>query len=184
MVEVILTVGLLAVVLTLAFDSFISYQNATSATAARLENLGEARVMMAALTKDLRTARTFSSLAPSDVTFLGYLNVGATAPPNQLRLYVDGQGRLLEAVTPPDDPAANPVTYTGTPRTRVLGVGVVAPGSLLSFRDAADAATTDPDEVTSVVITLSVDVPAAVDVPPTVLTSRVHLPNVAAGAAP
>jgi hypothetical protein len=163
--EMVVVVALLALVLTVAFEGLNSYQGATAGNAARLRNLEEARVSMAVLTKDLRTATSFSALAATDVTFLGHLNTSATGPPNQVRLYVDGQGRLLEAVTPPDNPAANPITYTGAP----------------DFRDATtDSPTTVAADVASVVVTLSVDLPAPVEVPATVLTSRVSLPNIAA----
>ena len=179
-VEMTVVVALLAVVLAMAFEGLTSFQAATAGNAARLRNLEEARLIMAVLTKDLRTATSFSSLAPGDVSFLGNLNTTATGPPNRIRLYVDGQGRLLEAVTPPDNPTANPITYTGVPTTRVVGEGVVSTGSLLDFRDTADTTTTTTTEVTSVVVTLSVNLPAAVTVPATVLSSRVFLPNVAA----
>jgi competence protein ComGC len=179
--EMTVVVALLAVVLVVAFEGLTSYQEATAGNAARLRNLEEARVSMAVVTKDLRTASSFSALAAADVTFLGHLNTTATGPPNQVRLYVDGQGRLLEAVTPPDNPAANPITYTGAPVTRVVGEGLVAGGSLLDYRDAADSPTTVAADVASVVVTLSVDLPTPVEVPATVLTSRVALPNIAAG---
>ena len=180
MVEMAVVVGLLGLVLAMAFQSLNAYQDAASGSDARQRNLDQARVVMAVLTKDLRTATRFGALAAADVTFTGLLNVGAVAPPNQVRLYVDAQGALREAITPPDNPNASPVTYTGTPATRVVGEGLVDTGNLLSFRDAADDPTTTPSEVASVVVTLSVDLPAAVEVPPTVLTSRVFLPNVAA----
>jgi Flp pilus assembly pilin Flp len=179
--EMTVVVSLLAVVLVVAFEGLTSYQGATAGNAARLRNLEEARVSMAVLTKDLRTASSFSALAAADVTFLAHLNTTATGPPNQVRLYVDGQGRLLEAVTPPDNPAANPITYTGTPVTRVVGEGLVTAEPLLDYRDATDSPTTVAAVVASVVVTLSVDLPAPVDVPATVLTSRVFLPNIAAG---
>jgi type II secretory pathway pseudopilin PulG len=179
--EMVVVVALLSVVLAVAFQGLTSYQDATAGNAARLRNLEEARVTMAVLTKDLRTASSFSALAAADVTFLGHLNTTATGPPTQVRLYVDLQGRLLEAVTQPDNPTASPITYTGPPVTRTVGEGLVNGGSLLDFRDAADSPTTVAAEVSSVVVTLSVDLPAPVDVPATVLTSRVFLPNIAAG---
>jgi hypothetical protein len=66
----------------------------------------------------------------------------------------------------------------------VVGRGLTATGSLLSFRDSADNATTTLSAITSVVITVSVDLPSrsGADVPATVLSSRVFLPNVAAAA--
>jgi type II secretory pathway pseudopilin PulG len=179
-VEMTVVVALLGLVLAVAFQSVSAYQRATAAADTRQQDLAEARTVMAVLTRDLRTARSFSALAAGDVTFLGLLHTGATAPPNRIRLYVDGQGLLREAVTLPDNPNASPVTYTGTPRIRVVGRGLVATGSLFSFRDTADNPTTTLSEVASVVITVSVDLPAGAPVPPTVLTSRVFLPNVAA----
>jgi type II secretory pathway pseudopilin PulG len=180
-VEMAIVVALLGLVLALALQSLGAYQRAVAANDTRQRNLAEARVVMAVLTKDLRTATSFSSLAAADVTFLGLVNTGATAPPNQIRLDVDAQGVLRERTWLPDDPNASPVTYTGTAdRTRVVGQGLVSTGTLLSFRDSADAVTTTLTAVRSVVITLSVDLPSGSPVPPTVLSSRVSLPNVAA----
>jgi type II secretory pathway pseudopilin PulG len=178
--EMTVVVALLGLVLAMAMQGLSSFQRSVVATEVRQQNLDEARVIMAVLTKDLRTATSFSALAASDVTFLALVNTGTTAPPNQLRLYVDGQGVLREETTPPDDPNASPITYTGAPATRVVGSGVVSAGSLLSFRDSDDLETTTPSAVTSVVITLTVDLPSGAPVPPTVLSSRVFLPNVAA----
>ena len=182
MVEMAVVVALLGLVLAMAMQGLISYQRAAGAADTRQRNLDEARTVMAVLTKDLRTATAFTTATATDVTFTGLLNTGATAPANQLRLYVDSGGVVREAVTPPDDPTASPLTYTGTPVTRVVGRGLVATGSLLSFRDSADSATTTLTAITSVVVTVSVDLPSAsgAEVPPTVLSSRVFLPNVAA----
>jgi type II secretory pathway pseudopilin PulG len=187
MVEMAVVVALLGLVLAMAMQGLVSYQRATGSADTRQRNLDEARTVMAVLTKDLRTATAFTSAspgvgAPTDVTFTALLNTGATAPPNQLRLWVDSGGVVREAVTPPDDPTASPLTYTGTPTTRVVGRGLVSTGSLLSLRTSADAVATSLSAVTTVVITVSVDLPSAsgAEVPPTVLSSRVFLPNVAA----
>jgi type II secretory pathway pseudopilin PulG len=184
MVELAVVVVLLGLVLAMAVQGLISYQRAAGAADTRQRNLEQARVAMAVLTRDLRTATEFSAIGATDVTFTGLLNTSATAPPNRLRLYADAGGVLREAVTAPDDPNASPITYTGTPTTRVIAHGLVNTASLLSFRDGADNVTTSPTAVTSVVITLSVDLPSATGapVPPTVLSSRVFLPNVAASA--
>jgi type II secretory pathway pseudopilin PulG len=178
--EMTVVVALLGLVLAMAMQGLSSFQRSVAATDVRQQNLDQARVAMAVLTKDLRTATSFSALAADDVTFLALVNTGATAPPNQLRLYVDAQGVLREATTPPDDPNASPITYLGTPQIRVVGRGVVNTGNLLSFRDSADLPTTALSAVTSVVVTLSVGLPSGAPVPPTVLSSRVFLPNVAA----
>jgi len=180
LVELTVVVALLGLVLAMAFQGVTSYQRAAVSADTRQQDLEEARAAMAVLTKDLRTARSFSALAGGDVTFLGLLNTAATAPPNRIRLYVDAQGVLREAITPPDNPNASPVTYTGTPTTRVIGRGLVNTGTLFSFRDSADAATTNVTQVATVVINLGVDLPSVAPVPPTALSSRVFLPNVAA----
>jgi type II secretory pathway pseudopilin PulG len=184
MVETAVVVALLGLVLTMAMQGVLSYQRAAASADTRQDNLDQARTVMAVLTKDLRTATAFTAMTATDVTFTGLLNTAATAPPNQLRLWVDSNGVLREAVTPPDNPNASPLTYTGTPTTRIVGRGLVATSGLFSYRDSADAVTTSLTAVTSVVITVSVDLPSrsGADVPPTVLTSRVFLPNVAAAA--
>jgi type II secretory pathway pseudopilin PulG len=177
-------VALLGLVLTMAFQGLVSYQRATASADTRQQDLDQARTLMAVLTKDLRTATEFTTMTATDVTFTGLLNTTATAPANQLRLYVDSGGVLREAVTVPDKPTASPLTYTGTPTPRLVGQGLVSTSSLLSFRDSSDAVTTSLTAVTSVIITVSVDLPSrsGADVPPTVLSSRVFLPNVAASA--
>jgi prepilin-type N-terminal cleavage/methylation domain-containing protein len=182
MVEMAVVVALLGLVLTMAFQGLVSYQRAAAGADTRQQNLEQARAVMAVLTKDLRTATDFTSMTATDVTFTGLLNTAATAPANQLRLYADSGGVLREAVTPPDNPNASPITYTGTPTTRIVGQGLVSTSSLLSFRDSSDNVTTSLTAVTSVVVTVSVDLPSrsGAEVPPTVLTSRVFLPNVAA----
>jgi len=184
MVEMVVVVALLGLVLTMAMQGVLSYQRATASADTRQDNLDQARTVMAVLTKDLRTATAFTAMTATDVTFTGLLNTAATAPANQLRLWVDSNGVLREAVTPPDNPNASPLTYTGTPTTRIVGRGLVATSGLFSYRDSADAVTTSLTAVTSVVITVSVDLPSrsGANVPPTVLTSRVFLPNVAAAA--
>jgi prepilin-type N-terminal cleavage/methylation domain-containing protein len=184
LVEMAVVVALLGLVLATAFQGLVSYQRATGSADTRQQNLDQARTVMAVLTKDLRTATEFSTMTATDVTFTGLLNTAATAPANQLRLYVDSGGVLREAVTPPDNPTASPLTYTGTPTTRVVGQGLVSTSGLLSFRDSSDAVTTSLTAVTSVIVTVSVDLPSrsGADVSPTVLSSRVFLPNVAASA--
>jgi len=184
MVEMTVVVALLGLVLAMAMQGLISYQRAAGAADSRQQDLEEARTAMAVLTKDLRTATELTAATATDVTFTALLNTGSTAPANRLRLYVDAGGVLREAVTPPDDPTASPLTYTGTPATRIVGRGLVDTGTLLSFRDSSDAVTTTLTAVTSVVMTVSVDLPSRSgnEVPATVLSSRVFLPNVAASA--
>lgn len=184
MVEMAVVVALLGLVLAMAMQGLVAYQRATAAADTRQQNLEQARAVMAVLTKDLRTATAFSAATATDVTFTALLNIGSTAPPNQVRVYADANGILREVVTPPDDPSASPITYTGTGTTRVVGRGLTATSSLLSYYDSTPAVTTTLTAVASVVVTVSVDLPSrsGTDVPATVLTSRVFLPNVAAAA--
>lgn len=184
MVEMAVVVALLGLVLAMAMQGVVAYQRATGSADTRQQDLGEARTAMAVVTKDLRTATEFTSVAGADVTFSALLNTGSTAPANQLRLYVDASGVLREAVTPPDDPSASPLTYTGTPTTRTVARGLTDTANLFSYRDSSDNVTATLTAITSVVVTVSVDLPSrsGAEVPPTVLTSRVFLPNVAASA--
>jgi type II secretory pathway pseudopilin PulG len=123
LVEMAVVVALLGLVLTMAFQGLVFYQRATASADTRQQNLDQARTVMAVLTKDLRTATELTSMTATDVTFTGLLNTAATAPANQLRLYVDSGGVLREAVTAPDNPTASPLTYTVTPTTWVVGQG-------------------------------------------------------------
>jgi type II secretory pathway pseudopilin PulG len=171
-VEMAVVVALLGLVLAMALQGVSAYQRAVVAADLRQQNLEQARVMMAVLTKDLRTATELSAISASDVTFRALLNTAATADPSTIRLR-DQSGVLWEEVTP---------AGSTTTSRRAVGRGLVSTGSLFSFRDSADNVTTTRTAVTSVVITVSVDLPSGTPVPPTVLTSRVFLPNVAAAA--
>jgi type II secretory pathway pseudopilin PulG len=177
--EMTVVVALLGLVLALAMQGLSSFQASVAATEIRQQNLDEARVAMAVLTKDLRTATSFTMITPREVIFQGHLNTGATEPAKQVRLYVDLNEVLWEEVTS--------FPYTpGTTTTRAVGRGVVVPPTptdptddLFSYFDKDGGAAT-LTTVTSVVITLWVDLPSGAPVPPTVLSSRVFLPNVAA----
>ena len=78
------------------------------------------------LSKDLRTATAFTAMTATDGTFTGLLNTAATAPANQLRLYVDSSG-VLRGRDPARRPQREPLTYTGTPTTRIVGRGWCPP---------------------------------------------------------
>jgi len=181
--ELAVVIALLGVVLAVSMQSFNNFQSAAAGSDRRLRDLGEARTIMAVLTKDLRTASKLCSVSASDVTFLAYLNTAASAPPNELRLYVSG-GNVFEATTPPDNPAA-PVdctTYNGTPVTHPLGQDVTGTGSLFGYLDSAGGVTATLTLVRSVAVTLTVSSAPAQGVAPTTLSSQVWLANVAATA--
>jgi prepilin-type N-terminal cleavage/methylation domain-containing protein len=68
MVEMAVVVALLGLVLTMAFQGLVSYQRAAASADTRQQNLDQARIVMAVLTKDLRTATEFTAATASDVT--------------------------------------------------------------------------------------------------------------------
>ena len=117
MVEMAVVVALLGLVLAMAMQGLVSYQRATASADTRQQNLEEARAVMAVLTKDLRTVTEFTAATTTDVTFTALLNIGSTAPPNQVRLYVDASGVLREVVTRPTTPrpAPSPTPAPGRP---------------------------------------------------------------------
>jgi type II secretory pathway pseudopilin PulG len=184
MVEMAVVVALLGLVLAMAVQGLVSYQRAAASADTRQQNLEEARAVMAVVTKDLRTATEFCGTpGAADVTFMGLLNTGSTAVANKIRLAVDSSsGVLREVVTQPDSSDTNSCSNTAGSTTRLVGQGLPATSSLFSYRDSSDTVTTTA--ITSVVVSVSVDLPSrsGVDVPATVLTSRVFLPNVAASA--
>ena len=82
-------VALMTVVLGFVTRGFVGLQNASTAASLRLQNLDEARVLMDATSKDIRTAaRLSSTLSPFDVTLpasgpaalAGWCSSGCVAP--------------------------------------------------------------------------------------------------------
>ncbi len=89
LVEVIVTVSLLTIVLGFVTSGFVSIQNAATGAGLRLQNLDEARVIMDAVSRDIRTAARLSSTSsPFDVTIpasgpaalAGWCSSGCVAP--------------------------------------------------------------------------------------------------------
>jgi prepilin-type N-terminal cleavage/methylation domain-containing protein len=89
LVELLITVSIMTVVLGFVTREFVGLQNASTASSLRLQNLDEARVLMDAVSKDLRTAaRLTSTLSPFDVTLpasgaaalAGWCTTSCTAP--------------------------------------------------------------------------------------------------------
>ena len=117
----------------------------------------------------------------SDVTFLS--QVGAAADParkfvpRKVRLYVDDAQQIVEEVTAPDNPDADPVTYNGTPRRRVLAGSVVDQQALFIFYDdqKPPRTTTDEDEAASVWINLAIRTGGNSSIPATVIQNWVWL---------
>jgi type II secretory pathway pseudopilin PulG len=104
------TVLILGMVLSAATAAFISSSRTSSIVDNRVENLGQAQLLIRNATKDVRTATpindgavpAFISAAPWEVVFYAYLNttsasVTTSAIPNKVRLYVN-------ATTDPKNP--------------------------------------------------------------------------------
>jgi type II secretory pathway pseudopilin PulG len=117
MVEMAVVIALLGLVLAMAMQGLVSYQRATASADTRQQNLQEARAVMAVLTKDLRTATAFTAATATDVTFTALLNIGSTAPPNQVRLYADANGSCVRWSPRPTTPrpARSPTPVPGPP---------------------------------------------------------------------
>jgi type II secretory pathway pseudopilin PulG len=80
-VEVIVVVSLLTVVLGSVTAGFISVQNAAAGASLRLQNLDEARVLMDAVSRDIRTAaRMTATTSPFDVGASSPSGISVPAP--------------------------------------------------------------------------------------------------------
>jgi hypothetical protein len=133
MVELIATIALLSVVLVVVYEGIDSLTNAAMGTDTRLVNLNEARVLMGAASKDIRTAgrlqagaAAFTVAKDNEITFYANLLPNPTVlAPRQIHIYVDSQNRLVEEVRAPDASSVAPnYTYTdpsNLPTIRFVG---------------------------------------------------------------
>lgn len=194
MVEVMVTVVMLSIVLAVLYRGLDALQTSAMGSEERLVNLEEGRVMMATITKDIRTAaRLDPSGSPFEVAdareVVFYANIGSTNGPSKVHIYVDGENRLIEEVIPPSGTAPN-YTYTTDPKVRAVGSYVV-PGSPLfkyqyysestsSFVDLASVPLSLDDRklVESVEVTIAIRKSSNLPTPATTLVNRVRLPNV------
>jgi hypothetical protein len=133
MVELIATIALLSVVLVVVYEGIDSLTNAAMGTDSRLANLNEARVLMGAASKDIRTAgrlqagaAAFTMAKDNEVMFYANLLPNPTVvAPRQIHIYVDSQNRLVEEVRAPDASSVAPnYTYvdpSNPPTVRFVG---------------------------------------------------------------
>lgn len=193
LVEVVATLAILTIVLATVYGGVWSTQDAVNGADERLRNLDEARVLMAATSKDVRTAVRLDAGDSPFVTADGneiefYANLDPTEGPKRVRLSVDGDDQLVEEVWEPDPGSAAPdYTYTGDPRVRFVGRYVANDESdpIFTFLDAngdtlADTPLDDADRraVEAVRIRLVVKKTSGVPTAPTTLVNRVRLPNI------
>jgi hypothetical protein len=133
MVELMATIALMSVVMVAVYQGIDSLTTAASGTDARLVNLNEARILMGAASKDLRTAGKLQAGTPAftvakdrEVTFYANMLPNPTVvAPRQIHIYVDAQNQLIEEVKAPDAGSVAPnYTYTdpaNQPTVRFVG---------------------------------------------------------------
>ncbi len=185
-------VALLVFVMATVFGGFTSAQTALTTTGGRLQNLDEARVLMAATSKDLRTAvRLEAGTSPFAVadrtTTTFYANLETTTKPKKVHIYVDATSELVEEVWDADANSVAPdYTYTGSPHVRFVGryVANTASSPIFTYLDSTGAVlanypldATDLLSVRAVRIMLLVRKVTSASMAPTTLVNRVRLPN-------
>lgn len=192
--EMVATMLLISVVMGAVFAGMASASKATEGSGARLRNLDEARVLMATVSKDVRTAVRLSAgtspfvLADKNEAIF-YANIDTTGAPKKVRISVDSQSRLIEQVWSPDPGSTAPnYTYnTTTPKLRLVGRYVAnnAANPIFTYVDANDNVLS-PSPLTgtnllaikAVRLTLNVYRTTSFNQNATTLVNRVRLPNV------
>ena len=199
-VEVLVVMSLLSIILGYVLQTVASVQSAAAGAEIRLENLDEARTLMAVTSKDIRTAARLSATTSpflladdNEVTFYANLHMD-TECPKKVHLHVDGSGRLIEDVTEPDAGAALPnCTYVNNDtRTRLVGRYIANAsteplftyyydngGTQVAFSDTlTPLSSSDRLLVGGVGIRFSIRKDTTRQVAPTTLVNKVRLPNV------
>jgi len=197
LIETMISMLVLALVLTFVYQVLISVQKSTYNANQRLENLEEGRVLMATLTKDIRTAARptvdtapFTMAKPKEIIFFANLNTSTI--PVRVRVYVDAAGLLREEVVKPTGTPTAPL-YTGTPEVRVVGRYITNADVFTYWApDGADVGD-DQDKVINgvnaltaaqmltveaVEVSLRIRKTTNAEIAPTTLINRVRLPNV------
>jgi type II secretory pathway pseudopilin PulG len=187
-VETMVVVVMLAIVLGVMYKGMDNISASTAGTEERL-------VMMATVTKDLRTAaRPNPNAAPFELAnareLIFYANLGSTSGPSKVHIYIDGENRIIEAVTQPDAGSAPNYTYTGPASVRAVGSYVVPNTQIFtyqyfneatsSFVDLSSLPLSEADRklVESIEVRISIRKSSTAATPPTTLVNRVRLPNV------
>ncbi|HEX4492531.1 MAG TPA: hypothetical protein VH914_15090 [Acidimicrobiia bacterium] len=186
------TLLLLGVVMGTVMTGTFSANNAVMGASLRLENLDQARTLMASLTKDVRTAVHLSAgTSPfivadaNHATF--YANLSTTGAPKKVDLAIDSQSRLIEKVWNADAGSSAPnYTYTGAATVRLVGryLANSAAAPLFTYLDDTGDAlpntplnATDLLAVNAVQIELVVKKNVATPLNATTLLNTVRLPN-------
>lgn len=125
--EVVAAVALLTLVMGAVFAGMHSMQGAVAGSEERLQNLDEARQVMAVTSRDLRTAvrlgagqSPFVYAAGNEAIF--HANLDTEGAPKKVRIYIDDDDRLVEEVWQADQESSVPLyTYSGAPDVRLVG---------------------------------------------------------------
>jgi prepilin-type N-terminal cleavage/methylation domain-containing protein len=201
LIEMGVVLLLLGIVMAFTLNSVATFERSATGGVRRLENLGEARTLMAVISKDIRTAAklgvTSSPFLVADdntVTFYANLNLTTTCP-KKVHLFVTSDKELIEEVTQPNDGVSPPNCGDYTqyePRTRLVGQYVAnasdepiftyyydnggVPTAFTTADTPLDAA--DLLLVNAVGIELAIRKDTNLWVAHTTLMNRVRLPNV------
>ncbi|MCU1458717.1 MAG: hypothetical protein JWL73_2809 [Actinomycetia bacterium] len=194
MIELVMVLALLSIVLAFVFGAIGSLQAAVTGEDRRTVNVNEGRVLMAAATRDLRTATrlqsgtsAFTTAANTQATFYANLDNGnPPCGPKLVNIFVDAQTRLVEQVTPPDSCAGPTYTYTGASTIRFVGRYVANQGTqpIFTYLDASGNAlpatplsASDRLAIHGVKINLAIRQSTTFKVAATTLVNQVRLPN-------
>jgi prepilin-type N-terminal cleavage/methylation domain-containing protein len=201
LVELLVAVTILAFVLAGMYQALNNLSSTAVEAEERVVNLDEARVLMATVTKDLRTATRLESTASpflyaDERRIVFHANINTNTGPNRVTVFVDGTNQFVEQTVAPNAGSCPNCTYTGTGTTRVVGRWVANPTTqpIFSFfnglgnpvaaplGDPLEAS--DPAElpllrsIESVEVNLSIRRTQTIGSKGTTLINRVRLPNV------
>jgi prepilin-type N-terminal cleavage/methylation domain-containing protein len=183
LVELAISLTMLAIVLPVAFSALSSMQNSEAVTTNRFTSLGEAQIIADRITKDLRTAvapdATSAAFVAADVrgmTF--YASLGDVNGPTKLRVYVANLPGTTVAVFHEDMTPAG----TNVEQTRMDGRYVDTSGVIFTYFDktgTAIAAPVDPTKLRSIEqVGISLTTRVSPTAPATTIQTRVHIRNV------
>ncbi len=140
-VELAIALVVLAVVLGAVLQLVAAFERTAAGGIRRLENLGEGRILMQVLTKDIRTAAKLTATDPpflledpgnpggptladdNEMTFYANLNL-TTSCPKVVHVYVNADRELVEEVTEPSAGTPPDCEYPsgpGSARVRLVG---------------------------------------------------------------
>jgi type II secretory pathway pseudopilin PulG len=192
LLEMVATMLLLGMVMVALYQGIASTTNAAEGANQRLQNLDEARTLMAVTSKDMRTAvRLGAGSSPfvvadrNEVVF--YANLDTTGAPKKVRISIDPDDQLIEEAWDADVGSVAPnYTYSGTPSVRFVGryVDNDVDSPIFTYLDqngtpltSYPLSATDRLAVKAVQIELVVKRSTTRPLDPTVLVNRVRLPN-------